>query len=195
MTFYPPKINERFENPRNAGKIADSNAEGRSATFVCGAILKIYLRIDKKNKKISKAKFQTNGCGYLTAAADFLAEMLEEKILTDLHGLDDGAFQAEIEAALGEFPAHRRHCLELVTDALKRAFADFRVAQIVEFSGEKALICTCFGVSEEKIERIITEKSLETVEQVSDLCNAGDGCGACRPLIQELLDVHGQSYF
>lgn len=195
MSFYPPKINGRFQNPQNAGKITQANAEGRSATFVCGTILKIYLQINAETKEIRQAKFQTNGCGYLIAAADFLAEKFTKKSLTDLHGLDYGQLRAEIQAELTNFPAHRQHCLELATDALRKAFADFRASQIEEFTGEKALICSCFGVSEETIEKAVAEKSLETVEQVSDLCNAGDGCGACRPLIQEIIDSNGQAHF
>lgn len=195
MPFYPPKINGRFQNPKNAGKLAQANAEGRGATFVCGAILKIYLEIDTKTKKIRRAKFQTNGCGYLIAAADFLAEKFTEKSLTDLHGLDYRRLRAEIEAETAVFPADRQHCLELATDALRNAFADFRASQIGEFTGEKALICSCFGVSEETIEKAIAEQSLETVEQIADFCNAGDGCGACRPLIREIIDSHRPARF
>jgi NifU-like protein len=60
--------------------------------------------------------------------------------------------------------------------------------QIEEFTGEKALICTCFGVSEETIERVIANNRCETVEEVSQKCNAGSGCGSCQPLIQEIID-------
>jgi NifU-like protein len=71
---------------------------------------------------------------------------------------------------------------------LQDAFADFRAFQIEEFAGEKALICTCFGVSEERIEKAITENNLQTVEEVGEFCRAGTGCGSCQPLIQEIID-------
>ncbi|RMG02109.1 MAG: (2Fe-2S)-binding protein [Acidobacteria bacterium] len=73
-------------------------------------------------------------------------------------------------------------------DALKSAFAELRRKQIQEFSGEKALICTCFGVSEETIESVVKEMAAETIEQVIEACRAGSGCGSCRPLIQEIID-------
>ena len=79
--------------------------------------------------------------------------------------------------------------MDLTFDALQNSFADFRVSQIEEFAGEKALICTCFGVSEETIEHLIKEKSLETVEEVTNGCNAGGGCGSCQLLIQEIIDT------
>jgi NifU-like protein len=71
---------------------------------------------------------------------------------------------------------------------LHAALAGYRARRVEEFSGEKALVCTCFGVSEETIERVVAEYEIETVEQVTDFCKAGGGCGTCQPLIQEILD-------
>ncbi len=189
MNFYPPKINERFSAPQNVGKVENANACGTGATFICGAVLRIYLRIDTKSKEILEAKFKTNGCGFLIASADFLAKLIVGKKLIELHGFDDNFFQSRIEEEFGNFENHRRHCLDLTLTAVKNAFADFRVTQIQEFAGETALICTCFGVSEDTIENLIKVKSLETVEEVTDVCNAGGGCGSCQLLIQEILDT------
>lgn len=190
MSFYPEKISERFHVPKNVGKAAGANAVGTSATFVCGMFLQFYLLIDEPSKEIIEAKFQTNGCGYLIAAADVLAEKLIGKRLNKIHGLDREVLRAEIENALGVFSEHRKHCLALTLDALQNAFAGFRARQIEEFVGEKSLICTCFGVSEETIESVIKQNALETVEDVTDACNAGGGCGSCQPLIEDILDVY-----
>ena len=192
MSFYPPKINENFSAPKNTGKVENANAVGTGATFVCGAVLRLYLRIDLKSKEILEAKYKTNGCGFSIASADVLTEMIIGKKLIELHGLDDNFLQRAIENELGNFDDHRRHCLDLTLKSLHNAFADFRAFQIEEFSGEKALICTCFGVSEETIENLIKTKSLETVEGVTDVCNAGGGCGSCQPLIQEIIDTTGR---
>lgn len=190
MTFYPEKISERFYAPQNVGKLIKADATGRSATFVCGVFLQIQLQIDDASKEILSAKFQTNGCGYLIASADVLTAEIAGKRLNRVHDLDTDVLQSEIENALGEFSDSRRHCLNLALETLKKAFADFRQRQIEEFSGERALICTCFGVSEETIEKVIAQNALETVEEVTDACNAGGGCGSCQPLIQELIDVY-----
>lgn len=187
--FYPEKISERFYALENVGSALDANAVGTNATFVCGAALRFSLRIKKVTKRIARAKFKANGCGYLIAAADVLAEQITGKKLNELHGLDKRFLQLQIESELGAFSENRRHCLELCLETLQIAFADFRNSQIEEFVGEKALICTCFGVSEETIENVIKENLLETVEEVSEFCNAGNGCGSCQPLIQEILDV------
>ena len=189
MSFYPPKINERFRHLRSVGKTTGANAVGTSASFVCGAFVRVYLRIELETKEILEAKFKSNACGFAMAAADILTEEIVGKRLTELHGLNGEILQSQIEVELEEFSAHRAHCLQLCLDALQAAFADFRAFQIEEFAGEKALICTCFGVSEETIESVIEKNSLETVEEVTEMCSAGGGCGSCQPLIQEILDV------
>jgi len=187
--FYSEKISDRFHAPKNVGGATGANAVGTNATFVCGAALRLSLRIEKNTKEITEAKFKTNGCGYLIASADVLAERIVGKKLNELHGLDKSVLQKQIEDEFGKFSENRKHCLNLCIETLRDAFADFRVFQIEEFTGEKALVCTCFGVSEETIEGLIKQKSLATVEEVTDTCNAGGGCGSCQPLIQEIIDV------
>lgn len=190
MSFYPPKISHRFHATRNSGKATGANAVGTNAAFACGAVLRFTLRVDRETKEIAEAKFRTSGCGYAIVAADVLAEKIVGKHLAELHGLEKGALQTEIENALGEFAGERKHCLELALETLQNAFADFRAAQIEEWMGEKALVCTCFGVSEETIEQVIKAQAAETVEEVTAECNAGGGCGSCRFLIQEMIDVY-----
>ncbi len=160
-----------------------------SATFVCGVFLRFSLRIDLSSKVILEVKFQTNGCGYLIAAADVLTEKIVGKRLNKIHNLDREVLRTEIEDALGAFPEQRTHCLDLTLETLQKAFADFRSRQIEEFAGEKALICTCFGVSEETVESLVQNKHFESVEEVTADCGAGGGCGSCQPLIQEIIDA------
>jgi NifU-like protein len=190
MTFYPDKINRHFNAPRRAGRAGRANAVGTGASFVCGCFVRVFLEIDAETKEIRDARYQTNGCGYAIAAAESLAEKIAGERLTELHGLDHAALLRRIESELERFPAERAHCAELSFDALQGALGDFRALQIEEFAGEKALICTCFGVSEETIEQIISAQRAETVEAVGAACNAGTGCGSCRFLIQELIDIN-----
>lgn len=188
MSFYPPAVSEKFHTPRRAGEAGHANAAGAGATFVCGAVLRFTLRIDKSSKAITDARFRTDGCGFLIAAADTLAEKIIGRKLVELHGLDKGVLRKQIGDELGEFPPERNHCLELTLETLQSAFDDFRAAQLKEWTGEKALICTCFGVSEDMIEKLVAENNLQTVKEVTDICNAGGGCGSCQILIQEIID-------
>lgn len=190
MSFYPEKISERFYEAKRAGKPEKTNAVGTGASFLCGTFVRFFLEIDVSTKEIKDAKYKSNACGFAIAAAEALTEKIFGKKLTELHGLENEELKAEIENALGVFPTDRNHCAEICFDALHAALNDFRAFQIEEFSGEKALICTCFGVSENEIENVIEQNRLETIEEVTEICNAGGGCGSCRMLIQELLDIY-----
>ncbi len=189
MSFYPPKIDEKLKRPQSVGKSKDANAVGTGASFVCGTFVRFFLRIETKTKEIGEAKYKTSGCGFVVAAAEVLCGKIVGRKLVELHGLNKSEFEREIEDELKKFPENRAHCLEICLESLQAAFANFRAAQIEEFVGEKALICTCFGVSEEAIENLIREKSLSTIEEVTENCSAGGGCGSCQPLIQEILDI------
>lgn len=129
----------------------------------------------------------------MLAAADALAEYVSKKDLADLHGLADAELNKQIQTSLGDVPSDRRECVTACIEALRSAFSDHRARQIEEFRGEKALICTCFGVPEETIETLIATGSLTTVDQVTRLCNAGSGCGSCRMLIQGMIDCSKSS--
>lgn len=50
------------------------------------------------------------------------------------------------------------------------------------------IICHCFDVSREEIEKAIHEQGLKTVDEVGEATNAGTGCGGCQDQIQEILD-------
>ena len=195
MSFYPRKISERFYAPKRAGKALKSNAVGTGVSFICGTFVRFFLEIDAETKKISDAKYKSNACGFTIAAAEVLTGSIVGKKLTGLHGLENDGLRAEIESALGAFPENRKHCAEICFDALHAALNDFRLRRLEEFAGEKALICTCFGVSEEEIEDVIEKNAVETVEEVTAVCNAGGGCGSCRMLIRELIDIHWSENF
>lgn len=189
MTFYPPEITKKLESLKYAGRSRPANAVGTGVGFVCGSFVRFYLQIDTGTNQIKNAAFKTNGCGFTTAAAELLAGGLTGRSLTDLHGLDRGEFHDLLAGEFGECPQERAHCFEIALDAVRAALADFRAFRLEEFRGERALICTCFGVSEDTIEQVIAGRAPETVEEVSRLTRAGSGCGSCRMLIQEMLDV------
>ncbi len=184
--FYSAKICERFNEPKHIGSVDNANANGRWASFICGVSVRFSLNINGETKKIRDAKFKTNGCGFVIATADYLCERISGSKLTELRGLED--LENDFKRHYGEFPEGRGHCSDICFDALQNALAEYRSKQIEEWTGEKALICTCFGVSEGRIEKEIARTKLETVEAIGDICNAGTGCGSCQPLIQEILD-------
>jgi len=70
------------------------------------------------------------------------------------------------------------------------AIRDYSNAARDDWAGDEALICTCFFVSEQTIEREIKQHGLSSVKEVTRATNAGGGCGSCHQLIQEILATH-----
>ena len=49
------------------------------------------------------------------------------------------------------------------------------------------IVCLCHAVSDRTIKSVI-EDGASTVQEVSEGCLAGTGCGACRATIRDLID-------
>ena len=184
MSFYPEHVREHFLNPRNVGEISGAEAAGNAGSFVCGALLRFTLQVDSATQRIADAKFKATGCGYLIASASLTTELIRGMKMGEAAALNED----EIMRELGCVPPYKSHCIALCREALHAAAVNYRQTTLEEWTGEEALICTCFGVSEGRIETIIQSNSLRTVEQVTRACHAGAGCGSCQPLIQDILD-------
>ncbi len=185
---YPEPVSNRISEARSADRGFEGNAFGTEANFSCGSFIRFSLLIDIPSSVVANAAFASNGCGYMIAAADVLAESVIGRHLGDLRGLTYDLLTGRVKTILGNIPLDRQECVAACIGSLRAAFAEFRAKQVEEFRGEDALICTCFGVSEKTIERQIAALSLETVDEVGRACNAGSGCGSCRMLIQEMID-------
>jgi len=187
MLIYPKSIGEISRPAAFSGSCPEENARGKAANFVCGSFVRFGMRIDTDGKRIKDVRYTTNGCGFALAAAETIARDLQSANLLDLHGTSD--LHERVTAKLGNFPCGREHCLEMAVEAFRAGLANFRERVVEEFRGEKALICTCFGVTEETIVTIIEENGVSEVAEVSATCNAGTGCGSCQMLIQELIEA------
>jgi NifU-like protein len=189
MSYYPSRINEHFLGPQNVGDITGANARAETGSFACGAVLRLSLQIDGETQRIKDAKFKAAGCGYLVASLSVVTEII--KGLTTAEAATSSLLlQETLVEYFGTPPQSREHCARLCAEALREAVAHYSQRVRDEWTGEEALICTCFGVSEKSIEEEITSKSLRTVREVTRACNAGGGCGSCHPLIEEILEDH-----
>ena len=50
------------------------------------------------------------------------------------------------------------------------------------------LVCKCFRVTETEIRTVLAENDVSEIEQVTDLCTAGAGCGGCWEEIEDLIE-------
>jgi NifU-like protein len=56
------------------------------------------------------------------------------------------------------------------------------------------VVCYCFSVTARTIRDLVEKNGLETVDQVTNYCKAGGGCGGCKGDIQAIIDdVRGKA--
>lgn len=185
MPCYSGLTKEHFFNPRNVGAISDADAIGKAGSRSCGAAVRFSLRIDE-TQRISDAKFKAAGCSYLVACSSFLTEQVQGRTTGEAASWaqsPERAISDQFSPAAGQ-----DHCAVLACDALTSAIRHYSDSVRDEWSGDEALICTCFGVSERAIEQQVQTGGLRTISEVTKACNAGAGCRSCYSLIGDILD-------
>lgn len=184
MIHYSDRVRDHFLNPRNVGDVEGAEAVGDAGSLTCGGVLRLTLSIDASSQKITEAKFKAAGCRVLVATASALTEILKGMLIGDAAAMSEAA----ITELVGGHPPGKAHCIALCREALHEAAVYYRGVTLEEWTGDEALICTCFGVSEKSIEQAIHARALRTIAQVTRACSAGGGCGSCRPLIEDILE-------
>ena len=183
-------VTEHFLNPKNVGEAIEPSFTGRSASLQCGATLRMSLHVDE-SQRITEAKFKAAGCSVLVASASLLIDQVIGKTTGEAASL--GQSPDTLREGLGDLPAERSECPALACEALVSAIRTYSDSAREEWEGDEALICTCFCVSERRIEREVETHGLRTIAEVTAACNAGAGCRSCYPLIEDILEeVNGK---
>jgi NifU-like protein len=183
MWDYTEKVLDHFRNPRNVGRVEKPDGTGTVGSLACGDALTLTFKLDPQGR-IAEAKFQTFGCASAIASSSALTEMIMGKTLAEAEKITN----KEIAAFLGGLPDQKMHCSVMGREALEVAIHNYRTGETMVKSLEENIVCTCFGVSENEILRVVRENGLTDVDQVTNFCKAGGGCGGCRDKIQELVD-------
>jgi len=183
MWEYTEKLKEHFFNPRNVGEVEEPDGVGEVGSLACGDALKLTFKLDE-NGKIKDAKFKTFGCASAIATSSVLTEMI--KGLT----IDEAAkvTNKDIADYLGGLPEQKMHCSVMGREALEAAIENYRTGGKKKHELKGRVVCNCFGVTENEIERVIRENNLTTVEDVTNYCKAGGGCGGCKGEIEKILE-------
>ncbi|BAY85885.1 nitrogen fixation protein NifU [Calothrix parasitica NIES-267] len=191
MWDYTDKVLEFFYNPKNQGVLEDKGeagvklAVGEVGSIACGDALRLHIKVDEETNKILDARFQTFGCTSAIASSEALVELVKGKTLDEALNISN----KDIAEYLGGLPQEKMHCSVMGQEALEAAISNYRGIPIVahDEDDEGAIICTCFGITEPKIQRIVKENKLTTAEEVTNFIKAGGGCGTCLATIDDII--------
>lgn len=111
---------EHFQNPRNAGELANPDGEATKSNPVCGDRMRVMIRVT--DGRVAEVRWQTRGCPPAIATSSFASEMVRGWTLEEV----DTLTREQIAEAIGGLPSDKVHCSVLAADALRGAIADYR---------------------------------------------------------------------
>jgi nitrogen fixation NifU-like protein len=123
VAAYSDLVMEHFQNPRNAGELADPDGEATTSNPVCGDRMRVMIHV--RDGRVSDVRWQTRGCPPAIATSSLASEMVQGWPLQQIETLTRDA----IAAAIGGLPKDKVHCSVLAADALRAAVLDYRRRQ------------------------------------------------------------------
>ena len=188
MWDYTDKVNDHFRNPRNVGKVENPDGTGEVGSLACGDALKLMFKLDDQGR-IKEAKFQTFGCASAIASSSALTEMIIGRTLEEAEKITN----KDIAEYLGGLPKQKVHCSVMGREALEAAIYNYRTGKRWDKEIEGEVVCHCFGVTDKDIEKAVRENNIKTIEDLTNTCKAGGGCGNCLPDLEKImLRVHSE---
>jgi len=146
---YSKKVLQHFKNPHNQGVIKDADAVGEAGNLKCGDIMKIYLKINRRQTADSRTqaegplgkepalslpkegwgdyfikdvKFETLGCAAAIAVSSALTDMVKGMTLDEAMKLTKDKIVEELDG----LPPIKMHCSMLALEALRKAINEYK---------------------------------------------------------------------
>ena len=120
---YRDKVIDHYENPRNVGKMDDSDEDvgtGMVGAPACGDVMRLQIKVNDAGI-IEDAKFKTYGCGSAIASSSLLTEWVKGKNLDEAASIKNTEIAQELS-----LPPVKIHCSVLAEDAIKAAVKNYR---------------------------------------------------------------------
>jgi len=121
---YSDKVLDHYENPRNVGSFAKSEAgvgTGMVGAPACGDVMKLQIKVNPETGVIEDAKFKTYGCGSAIASSSLVTEWVKGRTLDEAMAIRNTQIADELA-----LPPVKIHCSILAEDAIKAAVSDYR---------------------------------------------------------------------
>ena len=119
---YSKKVMQNFMHPKNMGEIKNPDGVGKVGNPVCGDIMWVYIKVDKKTNKIKDIKFRTFGCAAAIATSSMITQLAKGKKINDAKKIS----MKDVAKQLGGLPPLKMHCSELAKEALNKAIDDYK---------------------------------------------------------------------
>jgi nitrogen fixation protein NifU and related proteins len=197
---YTDEVKKHFFQPKNliadAKSVKDYDGLGMVGSPACGDMMKVWIKVDKKEDKIKDMKWQTFGCGSAIAATSMLSVMVSEKggILID-EALKIKA--KDITERLHGLPIRKIHCSVLGDKALRSAINNYFIKskQKDRFIKEQTrMIDKIAKVTDHDIEEAVLEGA-HTLEAVQKKTKVGVGNPEVIPEVEQLIRFYQEKYF
>jgi nitrogen fixation NifU-like protein len=123
MPYYSKQVLDHFLHPKHLGRFDNPDGVGDTENLKCGDIMKIYIKVAKKNNQeyIKDIRFETMGCGTAIASSDMICQLAKGKTLSRAKKIK---FQ-DVADKLGALPPQKIHCAHLAETALKSAIDNY----------------------------------------------------------------------
>jgi len=124
---YSEKVIDHYENPRNVGKMDDTDVTvgtGMVGAPACGDVMRLQIKVNEQGV-IEDAKFKTYGCGSAIASSSLLTEWVKGIHIDKAETIRNTELAEELA-----LPPVKIHCSVLAEDAIKTAVNDYRSKQI-----------------------------------------------------------------
>jgi nitrogen fixation NifU-like protein len=125
---YSEEVLEHYENPRNVGKMDDSDIHvgtGMVGAPACGDVMRLQIKVNDDGI-IEDAKFKTYGCGSAIASSSLVTEWVKGMTLDQAAELKNTQIAEQLA-----LPPVKIHCSVLAEDAIKAAVEDYKKKQSV----------------------------------------------------------------